>query len=379
MKSKSLFDMYVVMNRQNNEMKQVRQVEQKNQHLAAINQALQAVTLSDSTDMWWWKHNLDGRFSVYSLRKLMVSQDTNGDGNMDFIWNGWTPLKVNCFMWRLMQNIIPLLDNLVDRGVVVDSQECKLCNRETESVDHVFFYCIYADSVWKWLANWSSFFNKIPENFKELTDTLHSIGKDKKKKSLMGNLSYTLIWWLWKERNERIYGKRRRNPMMLPDEIQINTFSWVKSRGRVNTLNWAEWSVNPGPMQPKTNTDFPIHNLFGQQEQKKFNNLGCLLCSRTRTRLRPRTTDRVRHQTLLSNASDNGPSPTSLANSRSVTFHHRPGPTQNHRPRTESDIKRTLSNARTTDRVRGLSPSLWSDAPSNSPLITSCDFELLIY
>ncbi|KAL4575153.1 hypothetical protein LXL04_021995 [Taraxacum kok-saghyz] len=56
----------------------------------------------------------------------------------------------------------------------------------------------------------------------------------------------------------------------------------------------------------------------------------------------PRTTDRVRHH---------------RQKTQSAIFIHGSSLRQNVGPRTESDIKTTLSNARTTDRVRGLSPS----------------------
>ncbi|KAL4583829.1 hypothetical protein LXL04_008413 [Taraxacum kok-saghyz] len=86
-----------------------------------------------------------------------------------------------------------------------------------------------------------------------------------------------------------------------------------------------------------------------------------LIAPRTRTRLRPRTTDQ-------------GPSPTSnspikLLGPRTESDITGKFSVCDFSPRTESDIKRTLSNAQTTDRVRGPSPSLWSDAPSNSPLV----------
>ncbi|KAL4578661.1 hypothetical protein LXL04_014790 [Taraxacum kok-saghyz] len=94
--------------------------------------------------------------------------------------------------------------------------------------------------------NWSGFLHKIPDNFDELIITMRSGGLDKKRTKLLGNLAYTMIWWLWKERNERMFGNRRRNPMQLADEIQLNAFNWVKNRGKVNQLKWAEWSVKPG-------------------------------------------------------------------------------------------------------------------------------------
>ena len=56
----------------------------------------------------------------------------------------------------------------------------------------------------------------------------------------------------------------------------------------------------------------------------------------------PRTTDRVRHQ---------------RQKTQSAIFFPGPSLRQNVGLRTESDINNTLSNARTKDRVRGLSPS----------------------
>ncbi|KAL4572071.1 hypothetical protein LXL04_018840 [Taraxacum kok-saghyz] len=101
--------------------------------------------------------------------------------------------------------------------------------------------------------------------------------------------------------------------------------------------------------------------------------MGVFDFARTRTRTQttdhgPRTTDRVRHQTLLSNASDHGPSPTSQAKTQSAIFIHGPSPRQNVGPRTESDIKTTLSNTRTTDRVRGLQSESESELHQTAPM-----------
>ncbi|KAL4557029.1 hypothetical protein LXL04_035199 [Taraxacum kok-saghyz] len=81
----------------------------------------------------------------------------------------------------------------------------------------------------------------------------------------------------------------------------------------------------------------------------------------------PRTTDRVRHQTRLSNASDHGPSPTSEAYFSVCDFFGRTESEAKGRTESVVRVRRTLSNAQTTDRVRGPSLSLWSDTLANSP------------
>ncbi|KAL4573999.1 hypothetical protein LXL04_020821 [Taraxacum kok-saghyz] len=107
--------------------------------------------------------------------------------------------------------------------------------------------------------------------------------------------------------------------------------------------------INPSPMEPITLIRV------------------CLISLGLGLGLRPRTTDRVRHQRNLSNASDHGPSPTSQANSRSAIFKYGPSPRQNVGPSPWSDITTSLSNARTTDRVRGLQSESESEHLQTAP------------
>ncbi|KAL4558320.1 hypothetical protein LXL04_036518 [Taraxacum kok-saghyz] len=77
--------------------------------------------------------------------------------------------------------------------------------------------------------------------------------------------------------------------------------------------------------------------------------------------------DRVRHQRLLPNTSDSGPSPTSEANFSVCDYIGRTESEAKGRTESVVQVRRTLSNAQTTDRVRGPSPSLWSETLANSP------------
>ncbi|KAL4588316.1 hypothetical protein LXL04_001200 [Taraxacum kok-saghyz] len=77
--------------------------------------------------------------------------------------------------------------------------------------------------------------------------------------------------------------------------------------------------------------------------------------------------DRVRHQRLLPNTSDSGPSPTSEANFSVCDYIGRTESEAKGRTESVVRVRRTLSNAQTTDRVRGPSPSLWSETLANSP------------
>lgn len=58
-------------------------------------------------------------------------------------------LKVPVVVWRIWKKIIPTRDNLVRRGVLVESQISRLyvCGRE-ENVAHIFFKCHSALVEW---------------------------------------------------------------------------------------------------------------------------------------------------------------------------------------------------------------------------------------
>ncbi|KAL4556256.1 hypothetical protein LXL04_038902 [Taraxacum kok-saghyz] len=109
---------------------------------------------------------------------------------------------------------------------------------------------------------------------------------------------------------------------------------------------------------PSLPSDHRKHSLY--ESSGLFDNY------RTRTRTqttdhRPRTTDRVRHQRLLPNTSDSGPSPTSEANFSVCDFFGRTESEAKGRTESVVRVRRTLSNAQTTDRVRGPSLSLQSE------------------
>ncbi|KAL4585017.1 hypothetical protein LXL04_009630 [Taraxacum kok-saghyz] len=206
---------------------------------------LNNVIIDSDSDSWMWPYNKDGKFSAYSLRMQMVDKIVDSSNNDNFNWMKWIPLKINCFVWRLRMNRIPLSNNLVHRGIGIASQTCKLCLLEEESVDHVFFRCEFACDVWNWLCNWTGMLHVVPMDFPSFIDCVDSVKADKRKFKLIISLGYTVLWLIWKERNERFFGKRIRKPMQIADDIQLLSFGWIKNRGNFQNLDWNNWCCSP--------------------------------------------------------------------------------------------------------------------------------------
>jgi hypothetical protein len=58
------------------------------------------------------------------------------------IWNKVVPLKVFLFIWRLLNNKLPLKDNLIYRGIhLEDSALCLGGCRVAETIDHLVVRC----------------------------------------------------------------------------------------------------------------------------------------------------------------------------------------------------------------------------------------------
>lgn len=67
------------------------------------------------------------------------------------LWKLSSPKNVVIYIWRLLVNRLPTMDNLLSRGVDVQymgSTVCPLCQVCNEIMEHLFFTCKFASIVW---------------------------------------------------------------------------------------------------------------------------------------------------------------------------------------------------------------------------------------
>jgi hypothetical protein len=63
------------------------------------------------------------------------------------LWNWNLALKLKLFTWLALENKINTWDNLQRKGWV-GPNICHLCNREEESMQHIFINCAFTRLVW---------------------------------------------------------------------------------------------------------------------------------------------------------------------------------------------------------------------------------------
>lgn len=98
-------------------------------------------------DTWSWKHSSKGLFTVksyyhmlhkYKYGSVMISEEWKKFWKC--LWRLKIPNKIKYFGWRLCSGILPVCDNLLKKGLDLQSK-CFLYNNSLESANHVFGLC----------------------------------------------------------------------------------------------------------------------------------------------------------------------------------------------------------------------------------------------
>lgn len=107
-------------------------------------------------DSWMWKYDKKGRFSVRSayfieLREKRAIVPTTSkcgrEGKWRRLWDASIPPKVKIFGWKAIHSGLPVMKNLVRRGIKSEDK-CPRCGTEEESIIHMVLRCDEAKRVW---------------------------------------------------------------------------------------------------------------------------------------------------------------------------------------------------------------------------------------
>ncbi|XP_058741459.1 uncharacterized protein LOC131613839 [Vicia villosa] len=115
-----------------------------------IKSKISGIVLRDEEkDRWrWGKGEYSVKDAYHEIMKRKKFQ-TEANINMAAAWNSLVPQKISVLVWRIWQNRIHSRDNLVKRGILVDSQNsCPFGCGTEENVAHIFFECPSAVATW---------------------------------------------------------------------------------------------------------------------------------------------------------------------------------------------------------------------------------------
>ncbi|XP_026417363.1 uncharacterized protein LOC113312843 [Papaver somniferum] len=146
----------------------------------------------------------------------------------------WKPLwslnvseRIKLFLWKCLQDALPTNAKLY--GKVKDiSPLCTMCNNDIETTEHLLFYCPYATYIWNSAPNPVSLNLDQYNTILDLCKTwLENPRKDIHLETLL-----TKMWFIWKERCDRIFEAKSKDSSVLNLEILRYVEFWSTKKGK---------------------------------------------------------------------------------------------------------------------------------------------------
>jgi hypothetical protein len=204
-------------------------------------------------DYWQWRGNGDDGFTVKSCYDRLCVDSTVGvaaDPLSDFVfsnvWKCAAPSKVCAFSWQLLLNRIATKDNLWKRRMLGDDQiMCTLCGAETETAVHLFLHCQCATKVWYAMLKWLGFIIVTPSNLLTSFAVFVGHGRDKISCKALILVWNTIMWVMWKNRNDCVFNDKQANIEDMVDEIKLLSWKWFLSGMAKGPCLLYEWKWSP--------------------------------------------------------------------------------------------------------------------------------------
>ncbi|GAU34029.1 hypothetical protein TSUD_16170 [Trifolium subterraneum] len=207
-----------------------------------LKELLDPVTCSLEEDLWVWKSDPEGKFSVKSTYNLLVKELQGGDELdeevalvFDHLCESPAPSKVVAFSWQLLYDRIPTRRNLEARGLLVldTPWECVGCVGNVESSSHLFLHCPSAMMVWYDVFRWLGVIIVTPPTMLLLFEVMR--GSARNKKIHLGYLMiwHATLWCIWKARNKACFANDNFNPKVIVEDIKVVSWKWCLARLKI--------------------------------------------------------------------------------------------------------------------------------------------------
>ncbi|KAM1823097.1 hypothetical protein ACFX14_025043 [Malus domestica] len=106
--------------------------------------------IDEDKDVLIWEVSTSGVFS-FSDGYEIVRHRFPVKSWASIIWRPFIPPRYSILVWKILFNKLPTEDQLQRRGIPL-APICQLCHKNSESIDHLFSSCEFAQCAWRWLA-----------------------------------------------------------------------------------------------------------------------------------------------------------------------------------------------------------------------------------
>jgi hypothetical protein len=120
------------------------------------------------------------------------------------------------------------------------------CLCTTESSSHLFLHRKVAHLVWYDVFKWLGLVIVMPSNLFYLFDCVSCTATKKKIRRGFQLVWHTVIWSLWRARNNALFNNVLDDPKGIVEEIKVLTWKWSIDRLKIPPCMFYEWTWNPG-------------------------------------------------------------------------------------------------------------------------------------
>ncbi|CAN1840951.1 Putative ribonuclease H protein At1g65750 [Linum perenne] len=190
-----------------------------------------------------WPLEASSRFSVRSLRGALT---TNRFPRLlsfphDVIWLNGVPPKVQAFCWLVCHSKIASLDNLQRRGFQL-ANRCALCYANLESINHLFLRCDFTMHLWNRISSTLSIFGPCGESVNDVFMGWKSMNCYPNFQGGTRFVLHAFIWFVWLERNDRIFNDKPSQEIQVFYRIMINVGRWMMAENICSADHLQSWN-----------------------------------------------------------------------------------------------------------------------------------------
>ncbi|XP_057444973.1 uncharacterized protein LOC130737234 [Lotus japonicus] len=164
------------------------------------------------------------------------------------VWCKSVPSKVAATGWKIGLQRMPIMENLIKRGLVIHSNnsgQCVFCRDQVETSSHLFFSCKIVYGLWMNCYNWMGIQGVLPKE-----DMLHFLQhaipwKGKKVNGWWKTVWFATIWSIWLCRNAVIFNSGIIDIEELCSLIKWRAWTWLRARVPSFKVSHYEWDKDP--------------------------------------------------------------------------------------------------------------------------------------
>ncbi|GJS57699.1 reverse transcriptase domain, reverse transcriptase zinc-binding domain protein [Tanacetum coccineum] len=209
---------------------------------------LQNVKLSnDCRDQWRWNLNEDGCFAVKYLKRTVEERTFQLEiSRQDTIWNKLVPKKVNKFMWKALKKRLAVQEELDKRRIDLDMVLCPCCDSGVESCEHSLVLYNMAMGVWEKIHSWWKLGGVSAFSIRVFFYLNRDVNLPNNSRLLWKAVLCTSGYFIWKERNNRVFKAKVSSVNKIVQDIQLKNFDWISRRSKKSIIDWQQWLRDPG-------------------------------------------------------------------------------------------------------------------------------------